>query len=145
MIRFQEEKGKSTLLKLLMRFWDVQKGQVSISDRDIREVNTSELRDMESYMTQETWIFHDTIADNIAIGKPGAGREEIESAARKASIHDFIMSLPDAYDTNAGELGDTLSGGERQRIGLARAFLHEGSILCSWMSLLAIWILLMRV
>ncbi|MBS4900165.1 MAG: ABC transporter ATP-binding protein [Clostridiales bacterium] len=117
--------GKSTLLKLLMRFWDVQKGQVSISDRDIREVNTSELRDMESYMTQETWIFHDTIADNIAIGKPGAGREEIESAARKASIHDFIMSLPDGYDTNAGELGDTLSGGERQRIGLARAFLHE--------------------
>ena len=121
--------GKSTLLKLLMRFWDVQKGQVSISDRDIREVNTSELRDMESYMTQETWIFHDTIADNIAIGKPGAGREEIESAARKASIHDFIQSLPQGYDTPVGELGDTLSGGEKQRIGLARVFLHNAPLI----------------
>lgn len=117
--------GKSTLLKLLMRFWDVQGGRISISDRDIREINTSDLRNMESYVTQETVLFHDSIANNIAIGRPGASREEIMKAAKKASIHDFIMTLPNGYDTEVGELGDTLSGGERQRIGIARAFLHD--------------------
>ena len=117
--------GKSTLLKLLMRFWDVQGGRISISDRDIREINTSDLRNMESYVTQETVLFHDSIAKNIAIGRPGASREEIMKAAKKASIHDFIMTLPNGYDTEVGELGDTLSGGERQRIGIARAFLHD--------------------
>lgn len=117
--------GKSTLLKLLMRFWDVQEGQVQISGKDIRSVNTADLRDMESYVTQETWLFHDTIANNIAVGKPDATREEIEEAAKKASIHDFILTLPKGYDTGVGELGDTLSGGERQRIGIARAFLHD--------------------
>ena len=117
--------GKSTLLKLLMRFWDVQSGQILISGRDVRGINTSDLRSMESYVTQETCLFHDSIANNIAVAKPGASREEIMEAAKKASIHDFIMTLPKGYDTEVGELGDTLSGGEKQRIGIARAFLHD--------------------
>lgn len=117
--------GKSTLLKLLMRFWDVQDGSVSVDGTDVRKIPTQHLRDMESYVTQETHLFHDSIANNIAIAKPGASREEIMEAAKKASIHDFIMTLPKGYDTEVGELGDTLSGGEKQRIGIARAFLHE--------------------
>lgn len=121
--------GKSTLLKLLMRFWDVQSGTVKISGEDIRRINTENLRDMESYVTQETYLFHDSIANNIAVGKPGASREEIMEAAKKASIHEFILSLPNGYDTEVGELGDTLSGGERQRIGIARAFLHDAPFL----------------
>ena len=121
--------GKSTMLKLLMRFWDVQSGKVWISGKDIREVNTKDLRDMESYVTQETCLFHDSIANNIAVGKPGASMEEVIEAAKKASIHDFIMSLPNGYDTEVGELGDTLSGGEKQRIGIARAFLHDAPLL----------------
>lgn len=116
--------GKSTLLKLLMRFWDVQGGSVKISGWDIRRVNTGDLRDMEAFMTQETHLFHDSIANNIGLAKPGASRGEIREAAKKASIHDFIETLPKGYDTEVGELGDTLSGGEKQRIGLARAFLH---------------------
>ena len=121
--------GKSTLLKLFMRFWDVDRGSVQISGKNIKEINTKDLRDMESYMTQETYLFHDSIANNIAVGKPGASREEIMEAAKKASIHDFIMTLPQGYDTKAGELGDTLSGGEKQRIGIARAFLHDAPFL----------------
>ena len=117
--------GKSTLLKLLMRFWDVQDGSVSVDGTDVRKIPTKHLRDMESYVTQETHLFHDSIANNIAIAKTGASREEIMEAAKKASIHDFIMTLPKGYDTEVGELGDTLSGGEKQRIGIARAFLHE--------------------
>ena len=117
--------GKSTLLKLLMRFWDVQDGSVSVDGTDVRKIPTKHLRDMESYVTQETHLFHDSIANNIAIAKPGASREEIMESAKKASIHDFIMTLPKEYDTEVGELGDTLSGGEKQRIGIARAFLHE--------------------
>ena len=117
--------GKSTLLKLLMRFWDVQDGSVSVDGIDVRKIPTKHLRDMESYVTQETHLFHDSIANNIAIAKPGASGEEIMEAAKKASIHDFIMTLPKGYDTEVGELGDTLSGGEKQRIGIARAFLHE--------------------
>ena len=117
--------GKSTLLKLLMRFWDVQSGQIKLSGQDIRGINTENLRWMESYVTQETVLFHDSIANNIAVGKPGASREAIMEAAKKASIHDFILTLPEGYDTEVGELGDTLSGGEKQRIGIARAFLHD--------------------
>ena len=117
--------GKSTLLKLLMRFWDVQDGSVSVDGTDVRKIPIRYLRDMESYVTQETHLFHDSIANNIEVAKPGASREEIMEAARKASIHDFIMTLPKEYDTEVGELGDTLSGGEKQRIGIARAFLHE--------------------
>lgn len=121
--------GKSTLLKLLMRFWDVDQGAVKLSETDVRQIPTVQLRNTESYVTQETHLFHDSIANNIAIGKPGASREEIIEAAKKASIHDFIMILPKGYETEVGELGDTLSGGEKQRIGVARAFLHDGPFL----------------
>lgn len=121
--------GKSTLLKLLMRFWDVNNGEIEISDKNVKEIKTKTLRNMQSYVTQETELFHDSIANNIAIGKPGASREEIMEAAKKASIHDFILSLPEGYDTKVGELGDTLSGGEKQRIGIARAFLHDAPML----------------
>lgn len=121
--------GKFTLLKLLMRFWDVNSGALHVDGEDVRKIPTKHLRDMESYVTQETHLFHDSIANNIAIGKPGATREEIMEAARKASIHDFIMRLPKGYDTKVGELGDTLSGGEKQRIGIARAFLHGSPFL----------------
>lgn len=121
--------GKSTLLKLLMRFWDVQEGRVSVDGADVRTIPTVHLRELESYVTQETHLFHDSIANNIAVGKPGAEREEIIEAAKKASMHDFIMTLPKGYDTEVGELGDTLSGGEKQRIGIARAFLHDAPLL----------------
>ena len=121
--------GKSTLLKLLMRFWDVNSGALHVDGEDVRKIPTKHLRDMESYVTQETHLFHDSIANNIAIGKPDATREDIMEAARKASIHDFIIRLPKGYDTEVGELGDTLSGGEKQRIGIARAFLHDSPFL----------------
>ena len=121
--------GKSTLLKLLMRFWDRQSGAVTISERDVRNINTSDLRSMQGYMTQDTDLFHDTILKNILIARPDATREEVEEACKKASIHDFILTLPQGYDTPVGELGDTLSGGERQRLGLARAFLHNAPFL----------------
>lgn len=117
--------GKSTLLKLLMRFWSVKQGQISISQQNIDDINTDNLRDIESYMTQETQLFKDTIANNIRIGKLDASDEDVIEACKKASIHDFIMTLPKGYETEVGELGSTLSGGERQRIGLARAFLHD--------------------
>jgi thiol reductant ABC exporter CydC subunit len=117
--------GKSTLLKLFMRFWQVHQGSVSISGRNVDKINTSNLRDMESFVTQETHLFHDSIRNNLRIAKLDATDDEIIAACKKASVHDFIMSLPKGYDTEVGELGDTLSGGERQRIGLARAFLHD--------------------
>ena len=121
--------GKSTLLKLLMRFWDRQSGAVTISERDVRNINTSDLRSMQGYMTQDTDLFHDTILKNILLARPNATREEVEEACKKASIHDFILTLPQGYDTPVGELGDTLSGGERQRLGLARGFLHNAPFL----------------
>ncbi|WP_295088931.1 ABC transporter ATP-binding protein [uncultured Catenibacterium sp.] len=121
--------GKSTLLKLLMRFWDVNQGAITVDEEDIKHIPTKHLRNMESYVTQETHLFHDSIANNIAIAKPEATREEIMDAAKKASIHDFIMTLPNGYDTEVAELGDTLSGGEKQRIGIARAFLHDAPMI----------------
>ncbi len=117
--------GKSTLLKLLMRFWNVNSGAILISDKNVNNINTTDLRNMESYMTQDTHLFKDTIAANVRIARLDATEDEVIEACKKASIHDFIMTLPNGYDTNVGELGDTLSGGERQRIGLARAFLHD--------------------
>ncbi len=121
--------GKSTLLKLLMRFWNAPKDSVLISGTSVDLIKTAHLREMEGYMIQDTDLFHDSIGDNIRIGKADATREEVEAAARKASLHDFIMTLPQGYDTPVGELGETLSGGERQRIGLARAFLHDAPFL----------------
>ena len=121
--------GKSTLLKLIMRFWRVDKGEISLSDVDIENINTKNLRDMESFVTQETHLFNDTIKNNLLIAKLDATDEEIYEASKKASIHNFIMSLSEGYDTKVGELGDSLSGGERQRIGLARAFLHNSDLM----------------
>lgn len=125
----QSGSGKSTLLKLLMRFWSASPESVRISDRDVGRIQTAHLRKLESFMTQETDLFHDSIRDNIRIAKLCATDEEVVSAAKKASLHDFILTLPKGYDTPVGELGETLSGGERQRIGLARAFLHEAPFL----------------
>lgn len=121
--------GKSTILKLLMRFWDVHQGSITVDEEEIKQIPTKHLRDMESYVTQETHLFHDSIANNIAIAKKDATREEIMEACKKASIHDFIMTLPKGYDTEVGELGDTLSGGEKQRIGIAREFLHDAPMI----------------
>ena len=121
--------GKSTFLKLLMRFWDRSSGDISISGKDIRDINTSCLRNIQSYVTQETHLFKDSIEANIKIARPHATREQVIEAAKKASIHDFIMSLPQGYDTKVAELGESLSGGERQRIGIARAFLHDAPML----------------
>ena len=121
--------GKSTLLKLFMRFWPVTEGKVTISGKNVDKINTDHLRDMESFVTQQTHLFHDSIRKNLCIAKLDATEEEIIAACKKASVHDFIMGLPKGYDTEVGELGDTLSGGERQRLGLARAFLHNAPFL----------------
>ena len=112
-----------------MRFWSAPEGSVLVSGTDVGRIQTAHLRKLESYMIQDTDLFHDSIAYNIRIGKLDATQEEIEAAAKKASIHDFILKLPKGYDTPVGELGDTLSGGERQRIGLARAFLHNAPLM----------------
>ena len=121
--------GKSTLLKLLMRFWDVDKGKVVIDNQNIQQMKTSSLRDLESYMTQETHLFHDTIENNIRFVRPAATHEEIVEACKKASIHDFIIQLPNGYESHVTELGESLSGGEKQRIGLARVFLYDADLI----------------
>ena len=102
---------------------------MELSGKTVEEINTANLRDMESFVTQETHLFHDSIKNNLRIAKLTATDEEIEAACKKASVHEFIMTLPQGYDTPVGELGDTLSGGERQRLGLARAFLHDAPFL----------------
>ena len=121
--------GKSTFLKLLMRFWETDSGKIEISGRNIEDINTTNLRNMESYVTQETHLFSDSIFNNLRVAKEDAALEEVVEACKKASIHDVIMCFPKGYDTPVGELGDTLSGGERQRIGLARAFLHDADLM----------------
>ena len=121
--------GKSTLLKLLMRCYETDKGSVSYGKENVNNINTNTLRNNISYVTQETFLFSDTIENNIRVAKADATREEIIEAAKKASIHDFIMSTPDGYDTKLAELGDSISGGEKQRIGIARAFLHDSKMI----------------
>ena len=121
--------GKSTLLKLFMRFWTPQAGEVRVSGHSVGGINTANLRDLESFVTQETHLFHDSIKNNLRIAKLDASDGEIVAACKKASVHDFIMTLPCGYDTPVGELGDTLSGGERQRLGLARDFLHDAPLM----------------
>ncbi|WP_426350014.1 amino acid ABC transporter ATP-binding/permease protein [Alloiococcus sp. CFN-8] len=121
--------GKSTFLKLLMRFWDRDNGDIKVSGKDIKELNTSCLRKIQSYVTQETYLFKDSIEANIKLSRPEATHEEVVEAAKKASIHEFIMSLPEGYNTKVSELGESLSGGERQRLGIARAFLQDSPLL----------------
>ena len=121
--------GKSTFLKLLMRFWDRDNGDIKVSGKDIKELNTSCLRNIQSYVTQETYLFKDSIEANIKLSRPDATHEEVVKAAKKASIHEFIMSLPEGYNTKVSELGESLSGGERQRLGIARAFLQDSPLL----------------
>lgn len=121
--------GKSTLLKLMMRFFETGSGTISYGGRNVNSIDTADLRKHIAYVEQETFLFHDTVRDNIRLGKTGVTDEQIEAAARKASLHDFVMSLPEGYDTRLSELGDSLSGGERQRIGIARAFLHDPDVI----------------
>lgn len=121
--------GKSTFIKLLMRYFDVKQGQVNIDQQDISTIPTASLRQKQTLVSQETYLFNDTIANNIKIGKREATLDEVVAAAKKASIHDFIETLPKGYDTMVGELGGMLSSGEKQRLGLARAFLHDGEVL----------------
>lgn len=117
--------GKSTLLKLLMRFYDPDNGVIQISDRALSQINTSSLRHMFAYVTQETVLFHDSIENNIKIARLDASFQEVQDACRKASLHEWIMSLPEGYQTKVSELGSSLSGGEKQRMSLARAFLSQ--------------------
>lgn len=121
--------GKSTVLKMLMRFHDVQSGEVTMSGENVRNINTVSLRSNQAYVTQDTRLFNDTVENNIKIADMNATREQVIEAAKKASVHDFIMTLPLEYDTNVGELGELLSSGERQRIGLARAFLSSAPLI----------------
>lgn len=121
--------GKSTFVKLLMRFWDVSSGTLTIDQKNIKNIPTASLRASQTLVSQETYLFDETILDNIRLGNPEATREEVILAAQKASIHNFIMSLPQGYDSKVGELGSAVSSGEKQRIGLARAFLRQSDLL----------------
>lgn len=121
--------GKSTFVKLLMRFFDTRSGKIIFGDENLKSLETKALRDNQVLMSQETYLFNETILDNIKIGNENATKEEVEEASRKAAIHEFIVSLPKGYKTKVGELGGYLSSGEKQRIGLARAFLSKGNTL----------------
>lgn len=121
--------GKTTLCNLAARFWDVSKGTVFLGNRDVKEYSCESLLKNISMVFQNVYLFEDSIRNNIAFGKPGASREEIEEAARRAACHDFIVSLPDGYDTMVGEGGGSLSGGERQRISIARAILKDAPVI----------------
>ncbi|WP_291650807.1 ABC transporter ATP-binding protein [Clostridium sp.] len=121
--------GKSTFIKLIMRFWDVNSGDIKLDNIDIKNINTESLRSSQTLVSQETYLFNESIRENIKIGNKDASESDIIEAAKKASIHDFILSLPKGYDTKVSELGGNLSSGERQRIGLARAFIKDSDVL----------------
>ena len=121
--------GKSTLLKLLLRFWQKGRGEIAYNGTDIENIDSGSLLDNVTMVSQVTYLFDETIADNLRIAKPGASDAELEEACRMASVHDFIMTLPDGYDTRVGALGDNLSAGEKQRLGLARAFLRGSDLI----------------
>ena len=121
--------GKSTLLKLIMRFWNVDRGEISIGDKNVKTIPTKTLRKSQTLVSQDTFLFNDTILNNIKMGDENATYDDVVKAAKKASIHEFIMKLPKGYDTNVGELGGNLSSGEKQRLSIARAFLRDSDIL----------------
>lgn len=121
--------GKSTLLKLIMRFFDPKSGEIQLNSTALSAINTANLRDNMAYITQQTYIFNETIFENIVMANRKANKEEVIAACQKANIHDFIMSLPEGYDTKITEMGNNLSDGEKQRIGIARAFLHNAPII----------------
>ena len=121
--------GKSTLLKLIMRFWNVDRGEISIGDKNVKTIPTKTLRKSQTLVSQDTFLFNDTILNNIKMGDKNATYDDVVKAAKKASIHEFIMKLPKGYDTKVGELGGNLSSGEKQRLSIARAFLRDSDIL----------------
>ena len=121
--------GKSTFLKLLLRFWQKDNGQICYNGTDIDNINSENLLDNVTMVSQVTYLFDETIEDNLRIAKPNATQDELEKACKMASVHDFILSLPDGYQTRVGALGDNLSAGEKQRIGLARAFLRGSELI----------------
>jgi ATP-binding cassette subfamily C protein len=121
--------GKSTIIRLLLRFWEPNSGTIRINGIPLKEISLQSLRSRIVLLEQDTFLFNDTVANNISLGKPGASQKEIEASARRAHIHDFIMTLPQGYDTGLGEMGNRLSGGEKQRIGIARAMLLDPDVL----------------
>ena len=121
--------GKSTLLKLLLRFWEKESGNIEYNGVDVDEIDSDNLLDNVTMVSQTTYLFDESIEDNLRIAKPDATQAELEAACKMASVHDFIMTLPDGYKTQAGAMGDNLSAGEKQRIGLARAFLKGSGLI----------------